>query len=258
MHLIDTHTHLYLKEFDEDREEMIQRAFDEGVEKIYLPNIDKSTYNNMMDLVQTYPQHCYPMAGLHPGSVKADFEAELEFVLSKLETEDHFVGVGECGLDYYWDTTFKEQQRAAFTQQLKWGKQFKLPVVIHTRESFQDAIELVEQEKDADLRGIFHCFGGSTTEAQRVIAAGFYLGIGGVLTFKNSGLDTTMEQLDLERVVLETDSPYLAPVPYRGKRNETAYIVNVADKLAEIHGMTVEELARITSENAENIFSRSQ
>jgi len=255
--LIDTHTHLYAEQFDEDRDEMIQRAVEAGVEKFYLPNIDSNSIEGMLALESKYPERCFPMMGLHPCSVKADYEAELAIVEEWLKKRS-FCAIGEIGIDLYWDTTFFEQQQAAFRQQIAWAKERSLPIIIHSRNSTKEILEILETERSPDLRGIFHCFGGSVAEAQQIIDLGFYLGIGGVLTFKKSGLDKTMESIDLENIVLETDSPYLAPTPFRGKRNESGYVKLVAQRLAEIKGTSIAEIEKITTTNAKNIFTKSK
>ncbi|MCI5082388.1 MAG: TatD family hydrolase [Saprospiraceae bacterium] len=253
MILIDTHTHLYAKQFDEDRAEMMQRAFDEQVDYFYLPNIDSSSIEGMLQLEQAYPEKCFAMMGLHPCSVKDNYKEELRIVKEWLDKRP-FVAIGEIGIDLYWDKTYFEQQKEAFLTQIEWAKALDIPIVIHSREATSIIIELLREVKDDRLRGIFHCFTGSVEEAEAIIDLGFLLGIGGVLTFKNAGLDKTMAQVDLSHVVLETDAPYLAPVPYRGKRNESSYVRKVAEKLAQIHAKPVEEIARITSENAQALF----
>ncbi len=252
--MIDTHTHLYVEQFDEDRAEMMRRAKDLGIEKFYLPNIDSTSIDAMLDLESKYPESCIAMMGLHPCSVKQDsYKEELAIVESWLSKRS-FCAVGEIGIDLHWDTSTFEIQKEAFRTQINWAKELGLPIVIHSRKSTQEVIEILKEEKDEKLRGIFHCFGGSVEEANAITDLGFYLGIGGVLTFKKAGLDKTMEEVDLKHVVLETDSPYLAPSPYRGKRNESAYVKIVAEKLAEIKGVSLEEVSKITSENAEQIF----
>jgi len=257
MQLIDTHTHLYVHQFEQDRTETIERARATGVERFYLPAIDSETHDAMLELEATYPKSCFAMMGLHPCSVKADYEKELKIVEAWLEKRP-FCAVGEIGIDLHWDTTFFEQQKDAFRRQINWAKDLDIPIVIHSRKSTWEVIEILRAEKSEKLRGIFHCFGGTVEEAQAIIGCGFHLGIGGVLTFKKSGLDKTMEQVDLEHVVLETDSPYLAPTPYRGKRNESAYVKLVAEKLAAIKQVDIAEIARITSENAQKIFVHEQ
>lgn len=253
MQLIDTHTHLYVKQFEKDQTETIERAIEANIEQFYLPAIDSETHQSMLDLEAKYPNQCHAMMGLHPCSVKADYEKELKIVEEWL-TKRPFCAIGEIGIDLHWDTTFFEQQKDAFKRQIDWAKKLDIPIVIHSRKSTWEVIEILRAEKDEKLRGIFHCFGGSVEEAEAIIDCGFHLGIGGVLTFKKAGLDKTMEQVDLKHVVLETDSPYLAPTPFRGKRNESAYIKIIAQKLADIKGLELAEIARITSENAKKIF----
>ncbi len=253
--LVDTHAHLYSEKFKDDRDEMIQRAVDNGVEQFFLPNIDNSSIEGMLALEKKYPNRCFPMMGLHPCSVQKNYKEELATVKAWLDKRP-FCAVGEIGLDLYWDKTFFEQQKDAFRQQINWAKDLDVPIVIHSRESTSEVIEIIKAEKTDKLRGIFHCFGGSVEEANTIIDLGFYLGIGGVLTFKKAGLDKTMEEIDLAHVVLETDSPYLAPTPKRGKRNESAYTRLVAEKLAEIKGLSLEEVAAITTKNANEVFSK--
>jgi len=250
---IDTHTHLYDAQFDEDRPEMIARALAAGVERMYLPNCDSGTLAAMQQLCTAFPNHCFPMMGLHPCSVKEDYKKELELVQHELET-GKYIGVGEIGLDYHWDTTFVAEQQEAFRLQIDWAIALNLPIVIHTRKSLEDGIAIVREKQQGNLKGIFHCFGGTVEEAKAIIELGFYMGIGGVLTFKNTDLPKTLSEIDLQHIVLETDAPYLAPVPYRGKRNESAYIPLIAHKLAEIKNCPVETVAAITSENARKIF----
>ena len=252
--LIDTHTHLYLEQFDEDRAAMMQRAIDKGVERMLLPGIDSSHIASMLELEKAFPKNCFAMMGLHPCSVKEDYANELKIVEHYLQNRN-YIAVGEIGLDYYWDKTFIEEQKYAFKLQMEWAKKYKLPISIHCRESMDDAIELVEGAKTVDLNGVFHCFGGTLEQAKRIIDMGFYLGIGGVLTYKKSGLDQVLKHIDLQHIVLETDAPYLSPVPFRGKRNESAYISDIAQKLAEIKGVNINEVARITSENAVKVFN---
>ncbi len=253
--LIDTHTHLYLEEFDEDRKEMLQRAQEAGVGKFYLPNIDSSSIHAMLAMESANPGLCLPMMGLHPGSVKENYLEELAIVEGWLSKRP-FVAIGEIGIDLYWDKTFFEQQKEAFLKQVEWAKQLRLPIVIHSRESIDIIIELLKAVKDENLFGIFHCFTGTQAQAAEIIALGFCMGIGGVLTFKNSGLEKTVKEIPLEWLVLETDSPYLAPVPYRGKRNESAYIKIVAERLAEAKSVDFEAVAVATTANAEKIFQK--
>ena len=252
-YLIDTHTHLYVEEFDGDRSIVIARAKNEGVQKLYLPSIDSTATDALLALEQQYPDLCIAMMGLHPCYVKDNYKEELAHVRSWLEKRK-FAAVGEIGLDYYWDRNFDEQQKEAFSTQIEWAKEFNLPIVIHSRESMDDCIDLVAAARADNLRGIFHCFTGTLEQAARIIDLGFYLGIGGVVTYKKSDLPSVLSQVSLEHLVLETDSPYLPPVPFRGKRNESSYIKYVAAKLAEIKGVSVEEVASITTKNAQNIF----
>lgn len=255
MMLIDTHTHLYSEQFDMDRDDMLQRAIEAGVTKFFLPAVDSHSTIAMLDLEAKYPNHCVAMMGLHPCSVKENYEAELTLVQDWLWKRP-FCAVGEIGLDLYWDKTFFEQQKIAFTQQIRWAKALNLPIVIHSRESTWEVISILQSEKDEKLCGIFHCFGGNLEEATAIIELGFYLGIGGVLTFKKSGLEETLQYVDLQHVVLETDAPYLAPVPFRGKRNESGYLRWIAEKLAKVKGVSLEEVAAITSQNARQIFNQ--
>ena len=253
--LIDTHTHLYLEQFDEDRPEMIQRAIEKGITHFYMPGIDRNHIESMFQLEAQFPSNCFAMMGLHPCSVKENVEAELAIV-EKYLSERKFIAVGEIGLDYYWDTTFVPQQKVAFVQQMEWAKHYKIPISIHCRESMDDAIELVSKTKTSDLNGVFHCFGGTIEQANKIIELGFYLGIGGVLTYKKSGLDEVLKNIDLQHIVLETDAPYLSPVPYRGKRNESAYIYEIAKKLAEVKDVDISEVAAMTTENAKKVFNQ--
>ncbi len=253
MRIIDTHTHLYVEQFDGDRREVVNKALDEGVDRMYLPNIDSSSINSMLSLEASFPDHCIAMMGLHPCSVKDNYKEELRLVKEWLDKRP-FAAVGEIGIDLYWDKTFFEQQKDAFLTQIQWAKDLNLPIVIHSREATDIIIALLQEVNDDKLRGIFHCFTGNAAQAQRIIDLDFYLGIGGVLTFKKAGLDKTMEQVGLEYVVLETDSPYLAPSPYRGKRNESAYVKRVLEKLADIKAVSVEEVAMLTTSNALKIF----
>jgi TatD DNase family protein len=255
--LIDTHSHLYLEEFDADRFEMMDRAWEAGVEEVYLPNIDSSTIAAMLAMEGAYPGRCFPMMGLHPGSVKANFREELKIVEHWL-SERPFCAVGEIGIDLYWDKTFLEFQKEAFLTQVNWAKDLDLPIVIHSRESIDLIIQLLKGEKDERLRGIFHCFSGTHEQAQEIFRLGFHVGIGGVLTFKKSGLDETVKKIPLDRIVLETDSPYLSPVPYRGKRNESAYVKLIAGQLSVIKEVKLEEVARVTTVNAKKIFQKKQ
>jgi TatD DNase family protein len=249
----DTHTHLYDEQFDQDRAQIIQRSLDAGVHKMYLPNCDSSTIASMMQMAGQWPQHCFPMMGVHPCYIKENYKEELAIAAGWLQKEQ-FAAVGEIGLDYYWDTTFVAEQKEAFNIQMDWALQYQLPIVIHTRESMEDGIQMVKAKQKGGLKGIFHCFGGSAEEARQIIDLGFYLGIGGVATFKKSSLPEVLKDISLDHIVLETDAPYLAPVPYRGKRNESAYIPLIGTKIAEIKNCSVEEVAAITTKNAERIF----
>jgi TatD DNase family protein len=254
MTLIDTHAHLYLPEFDEDRTEVVQRAKDVGVDKVLLPNIDSSTTKWMHDMVSKYPKMCIPMMGLHPCSVKSDtYQSELNHVGDFLKKGD-YIAVGEIGMDLHWDKTTKDIQEEAFTVQCKWAVEMDLPVAIHSRNATRELIDVLQKLKLKNLRGVFHCFGDGIEEANDIIDLGFYLGIGGVATFKNSGLSPVLEQVDLKHIILETDSPYLAPVPNRGKRNESSYVKLVAQKMAEIHDLDFKQIADITTSNARELF----
>ncbi len=249
----DTHTHLYSAEFETDRDAMIKRCIDAGVSRLFLPNIDVQSIQPMLNLVWQYPDNMFPMMGLHPCSVDEHVEAHL-FQIQKWFKKRKFYAVGEIGLDYYWSLDFKDQQILAFKKQIQWAIQHDLPIVIHSRNSTPDCIAILEEMKHPKLRGIFHCFSGNAVEASQIVRLGFYLGIGGVLTYKNSGLDIAIADISLEHIVLETDSPYLAPVPNRGKRNESAYLIAVAEKLAELKKITLSEVAQITTANASFVF----
>ena len=255
MQLIDTHAHLYAEEFNEDRPEMIQRALEAGLTHLYLPNIDSTSIEGMLKLEAEYPGQCLPMMGLHPCYVKDNFQEELALVKSWLEKRS-FPAIGEIGIDLYWDKTHIREQEEAFLTQVEWAKQYDLPIVIHSRDSMDLILELLRPVRHERLRGIFHCFSGSVQQAEAAIEMGFLLGIGGVLTFKKSGVDAVLDQIELKHLVLETDAPYLAPTPFRGKRNESAYIVKVAEKLAEIYGVSTEEVAQITTTNALKLFNK--
>jgi TatD DNase family protein len=253
MNLIDTHTHLFSEQFSEDRNVVVQRAIDLGINKLFLPNIDSSTIEPMLDLCQTFPKNCFAMMGLHPCDVKENYKIELAVVRQHLE-KGNFIAVGEIGIDLHWDKSTLAWQQDAFRTQLQWAKEFDLPVAIHIRESFDEIFEIVAQEANPKLRGVFHCFTGTKEQADRAIQLGFYLGIGGVVTFKNSNLPETLKEVSLDKIILETDSPYLAPTPNRGKRNESANLIFVAEKIAEIHQLEVTKVAEITTKNALNLF----
>lgn len=251
MHLIDTHAHVYLPEFDADRAQMLQASRDAGVHRIFMPAIDSRTHDAMLACEN---ETCSAMMGLHPCSVTGDPEKELQVVFDHL-SQRPFAAVGEIGLDFYWDTTFTAQQYHAFETQIVWAQQFGLPVVIHSRNALDECIGVVK--KFPGLKGAFHCFSGTAAQARAIMELGFYLGIGGVVTYKNAGLDQVLAEVGIAQVVLETDAPYLSPVPFRGKRNETAYLALVAEKLAAIAGIPVAELATVTSKNAINLFQLS-
>ncbi len=253
MNFIDTHTHLYAEEFKEDRKAVIEKAIHNGVSKLFLPNIDIHSIQPMLDLCWDFPDNCFPMMGLHPCSVDAHVEAHL-FQIQKWFKKRKFYAVGEIGLDYYWSKEFKDQQIRAFRLQIQWAIQMDLPIVIHSRNSNEDVIAILKEMKHPKLRGIFHCFGGNAEQAKEVVEMGFLLGIGGVITFKNGGLDKAIADIDLRHLVLETDSPYLAPAPHRGKRNESLYILDIAKKLAEVKNVGLAQVAKSTNENANKVF----
>ncbi|MEX0811841.1 MAG: TatD family hydrolase [Chitinophagales bacterium] len=257
--LTDTHTHIYAEQFDEDRDTVIQSAIDQGIDRLFMPNIDSGSIEAMLAVAKKFPDNCFPMMGVHPCSVTENWKEELEIARKYLfdQKDIDFCAVGEIGLDYYWDTSFKAIQKEAFREQIKWAKQLKLPIVIHVRDSFDDAIEIVEAINDENLSGVFHCFSGTKAEAERIIALeGFYIGLGGVLTFKNSKLREEIKDISLEHIVLETDSPYLAPSPHRGKRNESAYVALVAEKLAEVKELDIATIAEFTNRNSKHLFNK--
>ena len=255
MNLIDTHTHLYLSQFDNDIDSVIKNAIDNGISKMLLPNIDSTTTQQMLSLSKKYPKNCFPMMGLHPCSVKEEtVDKEILHVKEMLDKEN-FLAIGEIGLDLHWDKSTLEIQKKAFEDQINLAKKYKLPIVIHVRDSFNEAIEIVERLNSSELKGVFHCFTGDQKDAQRVIELqGFYLGIGGVVTFKNGGLDKNIEQISLDHIMLETDAPYLTPSPYRGSRNESKYILNIAQKIADIYDIELKKIAEVTTKNAYNLF----
>ena len=254
MNIIDTHTHLYLKQFKDDIHNVIQRSKDIGINKFIFPAIDSTHFDDMHDLKNKYPGSIYLMSGLHPTDVKENFKQELEFVVNSLKSHS-YVAIGEIGIDLYWDKTYLKQQQEAFTFQIRLAIKHDLPIVIHCREAFDEIFEILDKENCSKLRGVFHCFTGTLKQANRAIKLGFKLGIGGVVTFKNGGIDKFLSQIDLKHIVLETDSPYLAPVPFRGKRNESSYITYVIDKLSEIYGLPIKEIASVTTKNAEKVFA---
>ena len=254
MILTDTHTHLYSKEFIDDIDAVIKSCMDKGITRLFLPNIDSSSISDMMKLSEKYPGNCFPMMGLHPCSVNENYKEELVLVEEWLN-KYKFCAVGEIGIDLYWDKTFLKEQQEVFRHQINLAKKMNLPFVIHCRDSFDEIFEIMDELNDEKMKGIFHCFTGTVEQANHIINyGGFKIGIGGVVTFKNSGLDKVVEQIDLQHLVLETDSPYLAPVPYRGKRNESTYLYLVAEKVADIYQLSIEEVAEITTNNSKEVF----
>ena len=253
MIITDTHTHIYSEEFAEDREQMMQRAFDAGVQRLFVPSIDSSYTGKMYEMEKQYPENVFLMIGLHPTYVKENYEQELAFVETELKRRK-FIAIGEIGIDLFWDKTYLKQQQLVFRKQIQLAKQYKLPINIHCRDAFDEVFEILEEEKSAELFGIFHCFTGTYEQALQAISYNMKLGIGGVATFKNGKIDQFLNRIPIENIVLETDSPYLAPVPFRGKRNESSYIVNVLQKIAGIYQLTEEETARITTLNSTLIF----
>jgi TatD DNase family protein len=250
---IDTHAHLYVEQFEEDRKEMIARAQQLGVHKIYLPNIDASTIEAMNELAQSFPEFLFPMLGLHPCHVIEDYKEVLDAMRPQFEEETYY-GVGESGIDLYWDQQYARQQEDALSIQCQWAKELDLPLILHTRSATEETIQLISEEQDGRLRGIFHCFGGDLKQASAIQDLNFMIGIGGVVTFKNSGLDKVVKDIPLDAIVLETDAPYLAPVPHRGKRNESSYIHLIAEKLATLYECSIEEIGQQTSGNALKVF----
>jgi TatD DNase family protein len=251
--LIDTHSHIYSTDFIHDLDEVIQRAYSNDVRKIILPNIDSSSVKNLLNLVDTYPHICIPLMGLHPTSVNHDYQEELQVVDYWLKKRK-FYGIGEIGIDLYWDKSFLEEQIHAFRFQLELARQYQLPVVIHVRDSFDEVYNVLLEVKDNNLKGVFHSFTGTIEQARLITDLGFKIGVGGIVTFKKNGLDETIKQIDPSHLILETDSPYLTPTPFRGKRNESSYLVYIAQKIADLYQITVGEIAKITTENARNLF----
>lgn len=254
--MIDTHAHIYAAEFDEDREAVIARALEQNIRQIFMPNIDLDSIEPMLNTQAQFPDICRPMMGLHPCYVKADVDSTLNTIRAWFDKHE-FIAVGEIGIDLYWDKTYKAEQEKAFVTQLNWAKELDLPVVIHTRDSIQETMELLRKEQDGSLTGVFHCFGGSIDEAKAINDLGFHLGLGGVSTFKNGGMDKVIPHLDLNYVILETDCPYLAPVPHRGKRNEPAYTQLVGQRVADLREMTLEQVDQLTTDNALKLFKLS-
>jgi TatD DNase family protein len=253
VNIIDTHTHLYLKQFNEDIDLVINRSKEIGVNKLIFPAIDSSHFNDMHNLKDKYPNSIYLMSGLHPTDVKENYKDELDFVVNTLKSHN-YVAIGEIGIDLYWDKSFLKQQQEAFKFQIRLAIEHDLPIVIHCMEAFDEIFQILDDENCNELRGVFHCFTGTLEQAQRAIDLGFFLGVGGVVTFKNGGIDKFLHKIDLKNIVLETDSPYLAPVPFRGKRNESSYLIYILEKLSEIYGISKEKIAEITSKNAEKVF----
>ena len=253
MIITDTHTHLYSEAFDEDRDEVIREAIENDIRRFFIPAIDSEYTQSMYELEKKYPDNIFLMMGLHPTHVKDNFEDELKHVEAEFQKRD-FYAVGEIGIDLYWDKSTLEIQKKAFKGQIRLAKEYGLPIVIHCRDAFDEIFEVLEEEKDDKLYGIFHCFTGTYDQAKQALSYNMKLGIGGVVTFKNGGIDKFMDQIPLEKIVLETDSPYLAPKPYRGNRNDPVYILKVAEKLADIYGLSIEEVAKITTRNSKEIF----
>ncbi len=254
--MIDSHAHIYLPEFDEDRNEVIKRAKQAGITRVMMPDIDSTTTEAMLKVHQLHPAFCFPMTGLHPGSVKENFEDELALIEKNLHQADiKYYGIGECGLDYFWDKTFLSQQKTAFEFQIQLAKQYRLPIIIHSREAIDDCIEMIEKHKDDNLQGVFHCFTGNPEQLERIIQQDFMIGIGGVATFKNGGLDKILEPQHVRSIILETDAPYLAPVPFRGKRNEPFYLTHIISRLSEITKSAMEDIKKITDENCIKLFN---
>lgn len=251
--ITDTHTHLYSEQFDEDREEMMIRAKTAGISRFFIPAIDSSYTKRMFDLEKQYPNDVFLMMGLHPTSVKENYKEELALVKSLID-QRNFVAIGEIGIDLYWDKTHLKKQQEAFKTQIQWAKEKQLPIVIHCRDAFDEIFEVLEEEKDDKLFGIFHCFTGTLEQAKTAISYNMKLGIGGVVTFKNGKIDQFLNEIPLQHIVLETDSPYLAPTPFRGKRNESSYITQVIDKLVDIYNLSFDEIAKITTENSKEVF----
>lgn len=257
MNFIDSHSHLYLKEFSEDLPQVIERAHSVGVSHILMPNIDSTTIADLLKVCATYKGYCFPMSGLHPTSVNSSYKEELEVVKEQLANSDNYIAVGEIGLDLYWDKTYLEEQLIAFKEQVKLALAYNLPIVVHTRDAFEPLYEVLSPYKNTPLKGVFHSFTGSREEAEKLLEfTGFKLGINGVVTFKNSSLSETLKSVPLTSVIIETDAPYLTPVPYRGKRNESAFLVHILKKLTEIYTVSIGELAGITTENTFEVFER--
>ncbi len=254
LNFIDTHTHCYSEEFDSDRPEVVRRAIDQGVRRMLLPAIDSGYTERLLKMVSDFPEYCFPMAGLHPTSVKSDYREELNHVEVLLAGSNRFCAIGEIGIDLYWDRSFEKEQVEVFDRQLDLAIRYRLPVVIHTRNSMDPVLDILESRKTEKIKGVFHCFSGNLTQASRIISLGFLLGIGGVITYRNSGLQVVVEKTPLDYLVLETDAPWLSPVPYRGKRNEPAYLPLIAAKIADLKKIAPEEVARVTTQNVSRMF----
>ena len=255
--LIDTHTHLFSEQFDDDRKEIVEQAIEQDVQKMFLPNVSVASLNKMLELHNSFPNHCYPMAGLHPCDVNENYIKHLDQIKEWIEDHrEQTFGIGETGLDYYWDTSFVDEQKNSLHIHAQWAKAYNLPIILHTRNSFKDNLAIMQEEQDGNLSGVFHCFTGSWEDAQQIIDLGFFIGLGGVVTFKNSGKDLrqAVEKIPLKNIVLETDSPYLAPHPNRGKRNESAMLPLIAQKIADVKQISVDEVAQQTTQNAEKLF----
>lgn len=253
MILTDTHTHLYYEADPEKLAQLMQRCFDNDITRLFLPNVDSSSIPQVFNLVSLYPENCFPMLGLHPCDVKENYQEELD-IIKRAAEKAKIYAIGEIGIDLYWDKATLPFQQEAFRQQIAWAKELNLPIVIHCREAFDEIFEILKEVKDDKLRGIFHCFTGTAEQAAKAIELGFYLGIGGVLTYKNSGLDKALVNISLDHLVLETDSPYLTPVPFRGKPNESSYLIYIAQKLADLKQVSLEEVARVTTLNSKTVF----
>ena len=253
MIITDTHTHLYSTQFDEDRNEMVQRALDAGVSRFFLPAIDSESHEAMFDLAAKYPENMFMMMGVHPTSVKDNYLEELKEAQNHLDSKK-FYAIGEIGIDLYWDKTYLKQQQEAFRTQIHWAKERKLPIIIHCRDAFDEIFEILEEEKGEDLFGIFHCFSGNIKKKKKAVSYNMKLGIGGVVTFKNGKIDKFLGEIPIEEIVLETDAPYLAPSPKRGQRNESSFLTLILDKLVDIYGLSPEELAEITTKNSKDVF----
>lgn len=254
MVLTDTHTHLYYEADDAARNAMVQRCLDNQITRLFLPNVDAASVPMIADLVKQYPQYCFRMLGLHPCNVTQNWEAELDQIKNAWNNKEKLYAIGEIGIDLYWEQGLLVEQQAAFRAQIQWAKAAGLPIVIHCRAAFNEVYSILKEEKDGKLRGVFHCFSGSVDQANQIIELGFYLGIGGVVTYKNAGLDKVVQQISLEHLVLETDAPYLPPVPFRGKPNESSYLTYIAQKVADLHQQPVEIIAEITTLNSKKIF----